>query len=351
MACHLKLQDQVAVIIVNYRTPQLTLACVAALAGERVDLPDLRAVIIDGGSADGSAEQLRKGLAHSDFADWCTFIPLDLNGGFGWANNQAILHLMQQDRPPDYIHLLNPDTVIEPGAVRVLKDSLNARPKAACTGSQLLEPDGQLTGSAFRFPTVAREFARGLSFTKISKLLGIQPLLIESTVQCRAEWVTGASVMFRRAALEQSGLFDDGFFLYFEEVELMYRLAELGWERWVIPESRVMHMAGASTGVASGSSDQKNAYPAYWFASRRRFFARTYGARSAWWANVAWLIGDGLRQIIALFRPRLRSTLVPGERAGIWSTGLSATPRDRMASSIKITDQPGALPFWRSQTP
>ena len=351
MVSLLKLPDQVAVIIVNYRTAELTLNCVAALAGERVDLPDLRAVIIDGGSADGSAEQLRKGLAHPDFADWCTFIPLDLNGGFGWANNQAILHLMQQDSPPDYIHLLNPDTVIEPGAVRVLKDALDARPQAGCTGSQLLEPDGQLTGSAFRFPTIAREFARGLSFTTISKLLGIQPLLIDSVVPCRAEWVTGASVMFRRTALEQSGLFDDGFFLYFEEVELMHRLAKLGWERWYIPESRVMHMAGASTGVASGSSDQKNAYPAYWFASRRRFFARAYGARSAWLASVAWLMGDSLRQIIALFRPRMRLTVVPGERAGILSLGLSATPHDRVGSSVKITHKPGAPPFWRSETP
>ena len=80
----------VAVVTVNYRTPELTKRCIAALAEERRRLPAMRVVVVDGGSADGSAEMLAQALAHSEFADWVEFLPLPINGGFGWANNQAI---------------------------------------------------------------------------------------------------------------------------------------------------------------------------------------------------------------------------------------------------------------------
>src|SRR5437588_6905794 len=107
----------VAVVNVNYRTPELTRRCIAALSKERARLPRLRAVVVDGGSGDGSAAELAEALAHPDYADWVEFLPLAINGGFGWANNQAMLLLARSDAPPEFIHLLNPDTEVEPGAV------------------------------------------------------------------------------------------------------------------------------------------------------------------------------------------------------------------------------------------
>src|SRR4051794_29535423 len=85
--------SNVAVVTVNYRTPQLTKRCIAALSKEREGLPRLRAVVVDGGSADGSADDLAEALAHPAYADWVEFLPLPVNGGFGWANNQAMLRL------------------------------------------------------------------------------------------------------------------------------------------------------------------------------------------------------------------------------------------------------------------
>lgn len=336
----------VTVIIVNYRTADYALDCVRALLPERITIPSLRAVIVDGGSADGSAETLKSGLAHPELCDWCDFLPLDFNGGFGWANNQAMMQVMAGPNPPAYFHLLNPDTVIEAGAVSALVTALEAHPKAGAAGSQLLEPDGRLAGSAFRFPSIAREFASGMGAAKIARFLGISSILIESPLPCRAEWVTGASVMFRRSALLECGLFDDGFFLYFEEVELMHRMSKRGWDIWFTPNSRVVHMAGASTGVASGSSHDQKPYPRYWFESRRRFFTRVYGRRGAWLASAAWLLGAGVRQILALFRSKAPSSLVPGVREGIWSVGLRATARD-LTPSFPTVDRPlGQLPLW-----
>src|SRR5438270_2581566 len=134
----------VAVVTVNYRTPELTKCCIAALAKEREALPRLRAVVVDGGSGDGSAAELADALAHKAFADWVEFLPLPINGGFGWANNQAMLSLARRNEPPEFIHLLNPDTEVMPGAVVRLAEYLQTHPEVAAVGSQLLDPDGSL---------------------------------------------------------------------------------------------------------------------------------------------------------------------------------------------------------------
>src|SRR5205085_5129549 len=102
------------VVIVNYRTAALTVQCLAALKGEKALLPRLKAIVVDGGSGDGSADELAKAIGHPDYADWVSLLALPINGGFGWANNQAILTLAGSDTPPDFIHLLNPYTEVEP---------------------------------------------------------------------------------------------------------------------------------------------------------------------------------------------------------------------------------------------
>src|SRR4051812_18943079 len=107
---------EVATIIVNYATPELTLRAVESLLPERQSLPNLKAIVVDGGSSDRSAELLGSALRADRFKGWVTFLPLALNGGFGWANNQAILQLARGPRPPELVYLLNPDAEIRPNA-------------------------------------------------------------------------------------------------------------------------------------------------------------------------------------------------------------------------------------------
>src|ERR1700732_1025058 len=149
----------VVAVIVNYRTPELALQCVAALAEERLRVPGCSAVVVDGGSCDGSVEFLRAGLGDPRFSGWSELLALPTNGGFGWANNQAILRLLQADLSPTFIYLVNPDAKIEPGALLLLLTELRGFPKAAACGSRLVDDDGGVLGSAFRFPTPLREFA------------------------------------------------------------------------------------------------------------------------------------------------------------------------------------------------
>lgn len=331
---------RVAIVSVNYRTPALAVRCVRSLAAEREALPGLKVVVVDGGSGDGSAEQLQRELGQPEFAGWVEVLPLDINGGFGWANNQAILKLMSEADPPEYIHLLNPDCEVEPGAVTALLDVLRDRPRAGAVGSQLLEPDGSPTGSAFNFPSLRGEFARGARTGLLDRLLHVPPPAIETATELvQAEWVTGASVMFRVEALRQTGLFDDGFFLYHEEVELMWRLRQAGWEIWHEPASCVKHVGGAATGVHSRAVEEAEAprKPAYWYQSRSLFFARSRGLRAARAAWLMWLAGHAIYRARRLARLAESAKPVKKElsdavehgvpRRSLWSRG-GAVPLD-----------------------
>lgn len=335
----------IVAIIVNYRTPHLALKCLEALSKEMRLIPALKAILVDNGSSDGSEAILRAAIEQYPLSEWVEFLPLQTNGGFGWANNQAMLDVIRREARPDAFFLLNPDAIVHPGALRSLVDVLIERPDAGAVGSQLLNPDGSRAGSAFRFPTVSREFIRGIGSNRIGKALGIAPILVPYGFRDSVDWVTGASVLLRATALEQAGLFDTGFFLYFEEVELMHRLSKFGWAVYHSPESEVMHIAGASTGVVDGKSAGNRVPPDYVFHSRRRFFALTGGKNAVLLANLAWLAGDGLRQIVSLMLGR-RSDMRAKENRALWRTGLRASSRDLSPAFGTFDDGVGELPAW-----
>jgi hypothetical protein len=311
----------------------------ATLAAERHLLPRLRAVVVDGGSGDGSAEELARDLARDDFAGWVDFLPLSVNGGYGWANNQAILHLARSAQPPEFIHVLNPDTEPGEGAVAKLVDELRSQPRCGAVGSRLVAPDGVIVPSAFRFPSAGREFVAAARSEAVGRILGIAPTVIGSSESADVDWVSGASVMFRAAALRDVGLFDDGFFLYFEEVELMHRLRQKGWSVRHVPESLVVHIEGGSTGGPAAK-----AQPRTWYESRRRYFALTGGALSLAGANIARSGGWAFCHIKELLG---RSSVGDGTHvADLLHSGLWPTQRDKRPSITSWGDPAGKPPAW-----
>ena len=332
---------RISVVIVNYRTPDLAVAAVRSVAGERERLPRLRAVVVDGGSGDGSAERLAERLAGEASEGWARLLPLPINGGFGWANNQAILTELSRPDPPDFILLLNPDAAVMPGAIAALAGHLVAHPKAGAAGAQLIDQHGVAQSSAHHFPSILGEFVRATRTGAVRRLLGSAgDVLPIAERPCRADWVSGASVMLRSAALRETGLFDNGFFLYFEEVELMWRLRQAGWETWHVPAAQVRHIEAASTGVTHAAARM----PSYWFQSQRRFFALTRGRAGAVAALAAWSAGH----LIWLARKALR--LGGGPRSpGIgrdrlrhgWPSRADAAPAPTRADA-----PPGTPPAW-----
>ena len=336
---------KLAIVIVNYRTPELVERCLKSLQAERALCGPFEVVVVDGGSGDDSDSKIGQSIERLNLAEWVTLLPLDFNGGFGWANNQAALRLLQRDGPPDYIHFLNPDTEVQPGAIKALVTTLDQYPHVGAVGSQLIE-DGRPVASAFRFPSIGREFLHGGYMVGLGRFLGIKSIMIDPCPVGPVDWVTGASFMVRSETLRQSGLFDDGFFLYYEEVELMLRISRAGWQIWHQPESLVHHVGGAATGVESGATKTPSARPAYWYQSRQRIFALAYGSTYSFFANVSWLVGRSLWRVRRIAFPSLLYREIPKDISGIVAPGLLPKKNDLTPAIVGFTDVSNEPPFW-----
>ena len=291
---------RLGIVIVNYRTADLVIGCMRSLSEETRGLRCPRVLVVDNGSGDGSAERIGAAIRDEGWGGWICLLPLLDNGGFSAGNNAGIRILLQSPEPPDHLLLLNPDTVVRAGALQALLDFADEHPKAGIVGSRLEGPEGTPQNSAFRFHSVVAELERGLRSGIASRLLsrwGV--VLLQSESACRADWVSGASMLIRREVLESIGPFDEGYFLYYEEVDFCLRAARAGWECWYEPRSHVVHLVGRSTGVDLASSSRR--LPGYVFDSRRRYFVKNHGPLYALVADLAWLAGHLLWRL----RPRL----------------------------------------------
>ncbi|HEX4589791.1 MAG TPA: glycosyltransferase family 2 protein, partial [Gemmataceae bacterium] len=272
------------VVIVNYRTADLTIDCLRSLAGEAAALPGLRAVVVDNASGDGSAQRLAAAVREYP---WASFQPLAGNHGFAAGNNAGLKPALSADQPPQYILLLNPDTAVRPGGVHELLRFLEAHPDVGLVGPRLEDPEGTPQRSAFRFPTVLGELENGtrlgLLTRALSRYVVAPPVPVEA---CRSDWLSGACLLVRREVFEAVGLLDEGYFLYFEEVDFCRRAADAGWPCWYVPSARVVHRVGSSTGWTT-----TRRRPGYWFASRRRYLRRHLGAGKTLLADVLWTTG------------------------------------------------------------
>ena len=280
---------QVLVVIVNYKSAALTVDCLQSLVGERP--VGLRVVVTDNGSPDDSVAVLTAAVAEHGWGDWVAVQPLGRNGGFAFGNNGAIGPALSSTPRPDYVLLLNPDTIVRPGGVAELVAFMESHPTAGLAGSRLEDPDGTPQVSAFRFPSAASEFDRGVRLGVVSKLLKrrlVAPPVPTEAVPC--DWVAGASVMVRPAVFDAVGLMDAGYFMYFEEVDFCRAAQRAGWPCWYVPASRVVHLVGAVSQLSDARKHRRRR-PAYWFESRRRYFVKNHGRAYAAAADAAFLAG------------------------------------------------------------
>ncbi len=267
----------VLIVIVNYKAPQLTIDCLGSLVEEASLFKSCRVVVVDNASRDDSGDKIQTAIAKNQWDSWVTFIQNDFNAGYAYGNNLAIRPYLHGEQRPDYVLLLNPDTVIRPQAIAKLVEFMDHHPKVGITGSRLEDPDATPQCSAFRFPSLASEIDSGLKLGLVSKLLDrwiIAPPVVNEA--CQTDWVAGASMMVRTDVFEQIGLMDEAYFLYFEEVDFCLQAARQGWGCWYVPESRVVHFVGQSTGVTT-PTDQPKRLPQYWLDSRKRYFQKNYG--------------------------------------------------------------------------
>lgn len=267
---------EVLVVIVSYRTSELVVNGLAALAVEAKSRPSLGVVVVDNTCGD-DAVGIRVAIAENGWSDWVMVAVAERNGGYAYGNNLAIRAALAAASPPEYYWLLNPDAEARPGAAQALIDFFQRDPKIGMAGSALLDPDGSVWGIAFRFPTLWSELERGAAFGPLSRLL--QRHLVARKMGGQPEqvdWLAGASMMVRRRVFESIGLLDEEYFLYYEETDFCLQAHKAGWACWYVPESKVMHIAGGSTGVTSREGAPKR-QPQYVFDSRRRYFVKNHG--------------------------------------------------------------------------
>lgn len=279
------------VVIVNYRTAALVVNGLRALATELRDHPGAQVVVVDNDSGDGSAERIAAAIDAEGWDGWARLQRAPLNGGFAYGNNLAIRPALASATPPDWIWLLNPDTEVRPGALAALLDFLRAHPRAGIAGSRFELADGTPWPHAFRFPSLLGELSAALRFGPVTALLRRWSVLLTMGEQPeRVDWLPGASLLLRRAVFESVGLMDEDYFLYYEETDFCLQAARAGWTCWHVPASRVMHIAGQSTGVTGAQAGLRR-LPAYWFESRRRYFVKNHGRLYAAATDLLWAAG------------------------------------------------------------
>ena len=288
--------SSVLVVIVNYRTPELTIACLQSLASEIKQIEHLQVVVTDNASGDRSVELIESAIVKQKW-HWATLMPLTDNLGFAAGNNAAIRPALDSNLPPDYILLLNPDTLVHPGGVTELLKFLHDNPQVGIAGSRLENPDGSPQRSAFRFHSIWSEINSGLRLGIVSRLLSASVVAPPvPTAACRVDWVAGASMLIRREVFERVGLMDEAYFLYYEEVDFCLQAKRSGYDCWYVPQSRVVHLVGQSSGIDSAKT-KKNRLPQYWFESRQRYFLKNHGWLYTIAVDLVWTVCHSLWQL------------------------------------------------------
>ncbi len=313
------------IIVVNYKVADCVIDCIGSLRDEVAKCPNSRLIVVDNDSQDGSVEAIQEFIDEEGYEDWASVVPSTHNGGYAFGNNFAVRLSCERGEETEYYWLLNPDSTVIPGALSTLLDFMDATPAAGISGSSILQEDGSLWPICFRFPTVLSEVERGLQFGPATRLLANWKVPREMSGRTeQVDWLPGASTLIRKSTLDEVGLLDEGYFLYYEETDFALNALKKGWQCWYVPQSRITHVGGVSTGVSSSEQVDEARHPRipqYIFDSRYRYFRKNHGLAYTVLADAAWLGCYFLR--------RMRHTLTLRKR-----TDAPYLMRDSLANSI-----------------
>jgi GT2 family glycosyltransferase len=285
-------RPRVAVIIVTYRSYAELRQCLASLAREAAET---RILVVDHDGDPLEVEALAR-----DYP-WARVLVAGSNSGFAAGVNRGA-----GASESDYLLLLNPDSIVQPGLCGTLARWMDAHPDVAVVGPLIRNADGSVQASARRFPDLTTAVAGRSSW--LTRVLPGNPLSrrnlpytnLASGQAVDVDWVSGACMMIRRHAFDQVGGMDSGFFLYWEDADFCKRASLAGWRTSYLPVPGAMHIGGASSRHASDSSlvaFHRSAYrlfrkhasrprrllsPFVWFALRLRlaFMRRLTRARA-----------------------------------------------------------------------
>jgi len=254
----------VSVIIVNWNTCDLLRECLRSVYDSMGELV-FEVLVVDNASTDGSVEMVRSSFPQ------VRLLANAKNVGFARGNNQALALSRGH-----YALLLNSDALLLDGATQALVDLADAKPQAGIVGAQLLNVDGSFQASYTPFPNLWREF---LILSGVGRMVYGRRYPSRGPEEEKGpqmvDYVEGACMLVRRAAVEKVGGLDEGYFMYAEDVDWCYAMQKRGWQVWYQPAAKVIHVGGGS------SQNRRPQREADLYSSRVRFFSKHYGPRAA----------------------------------------------------------------------
>jgi len=225
------------VVIVAYRCRELLRRCLASLQAHPAG-GGMRVWVIDNASEDGTVEMVRR-----EFPDVRLF-PAQRNLGFSAASNIGI-----REGKARFVLCLNPDTQVTEGALDSLLELMTACPEIGICGCVLELEDRTLDHAAKRsFPTPLSSLAHFIGIGRRSSSGRLAAYRAPDVTRGPVDAVNGAFMLCRRSALDEVGLFDEGFWMYMEDLDLCYRFAEAGWTTWYEPTVKVVHVKAGTSG-------------------------------------------------------------------------------------------------------
>lgn len=278
---------KVDVVLVSYRCPKLVRECLTALY-QHAPRTSMQTYVVDNASGDGTLE-----LVRSEFPE-ARAIDAGQNAGFARATNLGI-----RAGDGDYVLTLNPDTRVTEGALDRLVAVLEERPDVAAAGPKLELPDGSVDhASARAFPTILGTLGHFSGLARRTRVPAGLALYRSVPVEAGpVDLVCGACMLLRRSALDEVGAFDERYWMYMEDIDLCYRLAQAGWKTRYEPEARVLHVKGGTVEGRRGPRLVLSFHAGMW-----RFYRHHYAPGRSRLTTAAVYAGIGAKLLIALGR-------------------------------------------------
>jgi GT2 family glycosyltransferase len=347
---------KIAIVVINYRTAQMTLDCLASLEPEVTDLPGSHVVLVDAASGDASADRLEQESSAREWNCWLSIFRLPENRGFSAGNNAGIAFAEQLAGFDAYL-LLNSDTLVRRGAIQTLAQVLEHDSSVGLVGPRLEWSDGELQVSCFRKISPLSELLTAAKTGPITRIFPSTEVAIFDPPDCdqrdrtvgdehaEIDWISFACILIRREVVSQIGPMDEGFFMYFEDADYCLRARDAGWQIAYAPTARVVHLRGGRTPEALAVEELRRR-PAYYYQSRARYLAKYYGRTGPWRANLCWHLGRSLslaREIAGNKAPHTSFR----EGTDIWRGSLCGF---RAARKDGIVGQAASLPVSHTES-
>lgn len=257
--------SRLVVSTVNYRTPEITIQCLASLAPEIAAMEDARVVVVDNASGDDSVSRISEAIEANGWS-WCDLVASTSNQGYAGGINRGL----EAGGPCDYALVLNNDTIIHPGTIAACIQTMKQEATVGAMSCRLLHDEEGVQSVGRRFPSPARVIVSSLGLPwRLPALFGWadteDPRWDRATTRREVDWIGGAFMLVRGEIIESLGGMDESFFFYGEDVEWCHRMKRAGWTCLYDPTHAITHL-----GAMSSSSEK--------FDPRRRR-AQSYHAR------------------------------------------------------------------------